>query len=108
MSNDESATPTVDDNGRRYYDLYIRATVKKEGATTVKYDTDHMIAYYMYNYLTAAANNEKSLLGNSYSASSSNFTLRFNYVSAIAEETNTLTWQNDVLDVPIAFFIPAI
>ena len=104
LSGDESTMPTIDGDSRRYYDLYIRATVKKEG-DNVKTDKYYTIAYYMYNYLSAAASKEKSLLGNSYSASSSNFTLRFNYVSALDEETNTITWQSDSQDVPIAYFL---
>ena len=104
----ETAMPTIDDSGRRYYDLYVRATVKKEGTTSVKTDTQHMVAYSIYSYLSNAASTERSLLGSNYNAASSNFTLRFFYVSSIDEETNTITWQSDSEEVPVAYFLPGI
>ena len=101
----ESPMPTVDDAGRRYYDLYLRATVTKEGTSSMKTDMQHLIAYNMNNYLTNAASIERSSLGSSYSASSSTFTIRFFYATNIDEETNTITWQSDPLTIPIAAFV---
>ena len=98
--------PTVEDDGRRYYDLYLRATVTKEGDNTPKVETQHLNAYHMSGYLLNAANIEKSLLGSNYSSSSSNFTVRFKYASNIDMENNTITWQSDQIDIPIAMFLP--
>ena len=106
LSYDANNMPTVDDDGKRYYELYIRAIVTKEGDNTPKTDMQHLNAYYMSGYLTNAANNEKLLLGSNYSSTSSTFTVRFIYASNIDVENNTITWQSDQVDVPISMFVP--
>lgn len=105
MSYDESNMPTVEESsGKRYFDLYIRATVRREGEQTSKTEVQHLNAYHVGNYLSVAANMEKTNLGSAYNASTSKFYLRFNYVTRIDEETNAVTWQNFTEEIYIASF----
>lgn len=102
---EQTMMPTTDENNKRYYDLYIRATVKKEGEKTAESEKGYLNAYYMYNYFATAASKEKELLGSNYSASSSKFTVRFNYASSINKETNAVTWQSYQVEDNIAWFV---
>jgi len=92
MSYNYSTMPTVE-NDKRYYDLFVRATKTTEGNNTGEVDTSVLNAYYVGSFLQYAAQREMSLLGNSYSAGTSKFTLRINYVSDISEDSK-LTWKS--------------
>ena len=94
----------VEENNKRYYDLYIRATIKRESDKTVKTDVAYLNAYDMQNYFQTAASMEKTYLGSSYNASSSKFTVRFNYVTSIDEETGDITWKSITEEIDIAWF----
>ena len=92
--------PTVEGNNR-YYDLYIRAIMEKEGTKDLV-EMSYLNAYYMGNYLRNAANNEKTYLGINYSETSSQFKVRFNYVTSINENTGELIWESEQIEVDIA------
>ncbi len=96
--------PTEGSDGKRYYDLFCRANAIKS-STKTKVDVQHINAYRVNNYLSNAAVKEKAALGGSYSASSSTFTLRFNYISNI-DENNNKTWSTTTTDILIANFLP--
>jgi len=96
----------TEEDGKRYYNLYLRATVNKEGDKTVKVEKGFANAYRLYSFLTSVAVSEKTLLGGNYVENSSKFNLRFNYVSQIDTTSQTLTWKHDQLDAYIAPFIP--
>jgi hypothetical protein len=104
MSYDYSSMmPNVEDN-KNYYDVFVRATKKNTGsASTVA--MQYLNAYYMKRYLSDAASKEKALLGSGYSESSSKFTLRFVYVSAIDKDTQAITWKNHPIEVLISSFL---
>jgi len=104
MSYNYSMMPT-EENGRRYYDLFVRATVKKQGDKTTKVDVPYFNAYYMDYYMKNAASNEKNFLGSSYNSSSSKFTIRLNFVSSIDAVTNKMTWNNYQVEIPISPFL---
>ena len=104
ISYDPSTMPTVE-NSKRYYDLYIRATVRKETEQTSKSNITHLTAYNMGSYLRNVASLEQSYLGSSYSASSSTFTLRVHYVTALDVAENSITWKNETLDIQISPFL---
>ena len=95
--------PSVEDN-KNYYDVFVRATKKNNGDKSVV-NMNYLNAYYMKSYLRDAANREKALLGSSYSETSSKFTLRFFYVSAIDKDTQEITWKNHSIEVLISLFI---
>jgi len=103
LSYDYGTMMTVE-NDKRYYELYLRATVRKETEQTSKSNIQHVSAFYMGSYLRSAASLEQSNLGSSYSASSSTFTIRFHYVTGIDEEEN-ITWKEKTVDFPIYTFI---
>jgi hypothetical protein len=81
-------------NGRRYYDVFLRATVKKASDKPVKYDLTPVIAYDFDSFLKQAANTERMNLGSSYNDNSSTFTLRINFATQLDATTNAITWQN--------------
>lgn len=103
MSYDYSTTPTIE-SGMRYYDVFLRATIKVEGTKSAE-DVSYLNAYHVDNFLTNAAYNEKAYLENSgsYNANSSKFTLRINYVSAIND--TQITWTRSSVDLNIYTFI---
>jgi hypothetical protein len=96
--------PTVED-GRRYYDLYVRATVVKEG-TKSETDIGYINAYYMDSYLSDVAAMEKSYLGSSYNENSSVFYLRVHYVTGIDKETQELKWESKTNGIAIYHLLP--
>ena len=98
-------TMPIEENGKRYYDLYLRARVQNKSDKTSKVETQYTNVYFMGDFLTTVASLERSLLEGSYSENSSQFTLRFNYVSDLDEETNSMTWQSDEVDFYIAGFL---
>jgi len=105
MSYDYATMLPTEENGKRYYDLFIRATVKKQGEKTSKVDVPYFNAYQIDNYMVNAALNEKSFLGSNYVSSSSTFTVRFNYVSSLDVLTNSITWNSHQIEVPISPFV---
>ena len=70
--------------GRRYYDLYLRSTIKDKGTKTPE---ERMIAisFDMFTYLKSVVQKEKELSGE-------DFRLRIHYPSAISEE-GEITWK---------------
>jgi hypothetical protein len=103
MSYDGSNMMT-EENGRRNYNLFVRAT-KADGdetkATAIQY---HFNAYSNMKYfLESAARAEKEQLGSSYTATST-FTVKFNYVSAITD--GQITWSSKTMALYIALFVP--
>ena len=93
-------------NGVRYYDIYVRATAINSTNKTSKAETVHLNAYNIGTYMINIAVREKSILGGSYNPSTSRFNLRFNYVSAINEETREITWSNKVItDIYLSPFL---
>ena len=106
MSYDYSTltTPT-EENGKRYYELYIRARVESKSDKTSNIQNDYSNVYSMGDFFTLAASNERTLLGTSYSESNSQFNIRFNFVSDLNEETNSITWSSDVVPIYIAGFL---
>lgn len=104
LSYDYSTMVPTEENGERYYDLFIRATKKNSTSKTGTSDVGYINAYRDNGYLKMVAEREKSLLGVNYN-SSSTFTLRFNYVSAIDKETNAITWKSTTEAVKITSFV---
>jgi hypothetical protein len=90
------------ENGTRYYDLYVRATKKTDG-TKPAADMLYVNAYYLPNFMSTAAETEKTLLGGAYSSTSSTFKVRVNYVTAIKD--SVITWQNVEQNPFIATFV---
>ena len=105
LSYDYNSRPTIENN-QRYYDLFIRASVRQDSDKTLKVDRSFLNAYYVGNYFTWAATTEQSNLGNSYSASSSKFIVRYNYVTSINEGTGEITWKIDQQEYYISWFLP--
>ncbi|MDR0572632.1 MAG: hypothetical protein LBG96_01135 [Tannerella sp.] len=90
LSYDSETMMPAEAGGKRYYDLFVRATKTNEGSkNTVNYP--YYIAYDMRDYLRAAAALEKNALGNNYNTTST-FTIRINYASAISEDV--ITWSS--------------
>ena len=92
-------TNMVSESGnRRYYDLYLRATIRDKGTKTPE-QISVPIAFDMYSYLSTAALKEKELGGDA-------FTIRIHYPSAISED-GIITWdyQDTTESIPVAYFI---
>jgi len=104
MSYDDQNIVTIDGN-KRYYDVYMRATVKKDGSSTMTMNVEYVNAYRIGNYFTLVANLEKTHLGSSYNPMDSKFTVRFNYVTDINKETGIITWASGEENVDIALFL---
>ena len=100
-----SMMPTKDENGKRYYDLYVRATIKNESTKTQKVDMLFVNVYDIGSYFSTAATLEKISQESNYNENTSSFTVRFFYASSIDEETNTITWKNEQRDLKIADFL---
>ena len=98
----ETMKPTVE-NGIRYYDFFIRATKKNESQKS--HDSYYYsVAYYIRDYLTDAAYNEKNFLtsNNNYD-STSKIRLRFNYAAEI--NGNIIRWSKKEFSIGIEYFI---
>jgi hypothetical protein len=87
--------------GVRYYDLFVRA-VKLTDGTKSSADMPYMNAYYVSNFFSRAAENEKAQLGGSYT-SNSTFKFRVFYVKDIKDDV--LTWQYVTQEAYIASFL---
>jgi hypothetical protein len=92
----------AEENGVRYYDLFVRAT--GTGGTKSKAETSCVNAYQMANFFNLAAENEKRLLGTSYNSSVSTFNFRIFYVKEITED-GALTWQSYTDKAIITYFV---
>ena len=99
----ESMMPTIE-NGKRYYDLYVRAIETKKG-DKAKINQEHFNAYYVDDYLSRAASNERSILGSDYSQNSSKFSVRIFYASNIDLESERITWQKDEIEIYVASYL---
>ena len=105
MSYDTNAELPKEENGKRYYDLYLRARVQTQTEKNSNIEVQYTNVYMMGDFLSSAAYRERAFLGNSYSENSSQFIVRFNYVSALDKELNTLTWSSDEVTFYISMFL---
>lgn len=103
MSYDSDKGIMSEESGRRYYNLFVRATADSEGDGKTKIDYGAFNAYYLKSFLESAAREEKDKLGSSYSSQSSTFYVKFNYVSEIKEDK--ITWGNKSAQFPIYLFV---
>jgi hypothetical protein len=88
-----------EDGGQRYYDVFLRATVKIP-STKSSDRTGIINAYNMQYYLERIAQDE-------HSRGSNSFKIRFNYVSDIKDEK--ITWkQQESLPINIETILPEI
>jgi hypothetical protein len=102
MSYDQNSLMNpVEEGGIRYYDLFIRATVKSEGTKSAG-DIAYLNAYHIGNYMTYAAQTEKNKLGSSYT-SMSVFKVRINYANEIKD--GKISWKNKVIQPYIGSFV---
>jgi hypothetical protein len=95
-------TPT-EENGKRYYDLFLRA-IKLNDSEKTATDAAYFNSYYVGDYVKNVANKEKELLGSSYNQNST-FILRINYVSEINDDK--LVWENQEFAYLIYPFVPS-
>jgi len=100
----ETMMPYEGLDGRRYYDVFVRA-IKKNNSEKSTTTTRYLNAYNMGGYLRSAAFAEKTSLGTSYNESSSTFSLRFNFASEIDKDTEAITWKSHTIAVSIAQFL---
>ena len=96
--------PSVDSDGKRYYDLYIRATRVNDGETIAS-NRQFFNAYYIDTYLENSAKIEKELLGSKFDPNISTITLRFNYVSEIDNSNSKITWKSSTVNAVISTLI---
>jgi hypothetical protein len=104
MSYEDNDNVMTEENGKRQYNLFVRATSKtaRDGSkATMEYP--YFNAYYLRNFLETAARTEKDRLGASYNTSST-FTVKFNYVSGINEDSE-ITWQSKSVDMYISMLV---
>ena len=102
MSYDNSSlTNPREEDGVRYYDLFVRAVKTTDGTKTPE-NVSYLNAYRLSSFLQSAAEAEKAALGSSYSDAGSTFSVRFNYAKEIEE--GVVTWQNAVQKMPVASF----
>ena len=101
MSYDPANMMPVTENGERYYDVFLRATIRKGSDKVLKYEASPINAYYMLHYLQNAASIERTNLGSAYKEDSSTITVRLNYASSIDAVTNEITWKSDLLEYKI-------
>ncbi|MDR3250040.1 MAG: hypothetical protein LBT42_00035, partial [Tannerella sp.] len=104
LSYDHSTMMPTEDNGQRYYDLFLRATVSKRGDKTVASENTPVNAYNIDNYFEDVAYREKNLLGSSYNSSTSKFNLRINYAAEIDDNQNII-WKSVIKDIFIVQFL---
>ncbi|MDR1114871.1 MAG: hypothetical protein LBL33_01715 [Tannerella sp.] len=105
MSYEDNDNVMTEENGKRQYNLFVRATSKTardESKAAMEYS--HFNAYYLRDFLESAARTEKERLGSSYNNTSSTFTVKFNYVSGINEDSE-ITWQSKSVDIFISMLI---
>jgi hypothetical protein len=106
MSYNDGDDMITEESGKRHYNLFVRATAsgdKDENKVTAEHL--HFNAYYLRNFFESAARKEKDRLGSSYNTSST-FTVKFNYVSEISDDSK-ITWKSESVDnLYIAWFVP--
>jgi hypothetical protein len=90
-------------SGKRYYNLFLRATAPGSDEEKTKTETAHFNTYYLRTFLEGAAMDEKNRLGSSYVPGSSVFLVKFNYVSEIREDK--IIWSYKSAEFPINMFI---
>jgi len=106
MSYDYSTlTNPAEENGMRYYDLYIRARIQNRTEKTSNIEIQYTNVYNVDNYLNLIASTEHAKLESLYNENTSQFTVRFNYVSDLDEATNSITWKKDEVSFYIAGFL---
>ncbi len=105
LSYDYEATMPTEENGKRYYDVFLRA-IKTNSSDKTAIDAAYFNSYYVGDYIKNVAIKERDLLGNSYNQLSSVFVLRVNYVSEI-KDNGELVWKSDEFPYPIFPFLPA-
>lgn len=104
LSYDRESMMPYEENGKRYYDLFVRA-VPTNTSEKSKVDYPHCVSYDMGSYLREAAQKEKEALGSSYSANNSKFTLRIFYASEIKDDK--IVWKSKELEPFILSFLPS-
>jgi len=95
----DTMMPTEED-GQRYYDVYVRARAQSKSEKTTMSELTYTNVYYVDDYLTLAANQERK-----DNPSATQFKVRFFYISDIDEETNTATWSHDQVDFSVEGFL---
>ena len=101
LSYGADAMEVVEQDGKRYYDLFLRAT--EDGRSSGRFNL-FPVAYDMGSYLRGVAQKEKDALGSSYNENNSIFTLRLNYVSEIKEDS-TIVWSKKEVAQYIATYL---
>lgn len=81
----------VEENGTRYYDVFVRATINGSAGTKTPVDIAPLNAYDMKYFLESAANVEKSQKDKVVN-------VRFNYISEIKDE-NKVWKKSDILPI---------
>lgn len=103
MSYDGDKEIMSEESGRRYYNLFVRATANSEGDGKNKIDYGASNAYHLRDFLERAAQEERDRLGSGYNSLSSAFYVKFNYVSEIKEDK--ITWADKSVQLPISLFV---
>ena len=90
-----------EENSQRYYDLYLRSTIRRVGEESKK-QTGFINAFNMKYYLEMIVQREKTL----GATSTSTFKLRVHYPSAISD-TGVLTWKTqDSREIQLGTIVP--
>ena len=105
MSYDPLSMMPTEENGERFYDIFIRAT-KKNSSDKNKVDVTYIRAYNVGSYIENIANKEKMLLGGNYYESSSKMKLRFNFISEI-DSDDKITWKSSTQEIIISMILPS-
>jgi len=88
----------TDENGYRYYNVFLRSTINRDG-TKSKDKIGIANAYEMKYFMEDVARKEKSM-------GTTTIRIRFNYASAISED-GQITWAHkDAQEVPIEYILP--
>lgn len=103
LSYDYEATMPTEENGKRYYDVFLRA-IKTNSSDKTATDAAYFNSYYVGDYIKNVAIKEKELLDNSYNQLSSVFVVRINYVSEIKDD-GKLVWKNQEFAYLISPFL---
>jgi hypothetical protein len=93
----------TEENGQRYYNMFVRATASGTGGGTTASDEYYFNAYSANSFLERSAWEEKNKLGSNYTTGST-FTVRLNYVSDIKD--GKITWKTTDLTLYIVMFVP--
>jgi hypothetical protein len=90
----------TEENGKRYYNLYIRATQSGGDGKQSSADQAYLNMYQLSDFFDRAALHEKNAAG----SANVSFTVKFNYVAEITE--SGIVWGSAAEDLPISLFIP--